>query len=375
MLALTLSCFGIALNTNVFAALLPYLDDAIGVSGKVEKGWLLSSAGLAGAASALCLGPLIDRFGRRTPLLWGSGLFVLASLGHYWVEGYHSFLLFRGLAGLAGGIVFTSASAAIADLVPYERRAGAMGLMTGSIFLAVPVGMPLANLCAEGGYWRGIFILQAVSACVSMYLMLRYLPAHLGRKRELVSQLLVLRQPMVLPALISVLFYTGAFFTSVQFAGQWLDDSAILPKEDQKLMWVLLGLSSALGSVLLTRLADKFGKRRFVLVTTAGVGLCLLGLSWVDSLFGLLLIGLPLTLLSAPRSGALMALISQLVDARMRGTLMGIRAAAVNLGMGMFAGMGGMIYAGYEFTGLLQTAVASVLLAFVLVWVFVRERS
>lgn len=375
MLALTLSCFGIALNSNVFAALAPFLDDAIGVTGKAEKGWLLSSAGLAGAASALCLGPLIDRFGRRRPLLWGSGMFVIASLGHYWVDDYLSFLIARAGAGLAAGIVFTSASAAIADLVPYERRAGAMGLMTASIFLAVPVGMPLANLCAELGYWRGIYALQAVTACISMYLMLRHLPAHLGRPRELVSQLLVFRQSMVLPALFSVLLYTGAFFTSVQLAGQWLEDSTILPKEDQKLMWILLGLSSALGSVLLTRFADRIGKRRFVLMTTAGVGLCLFALTTVDSLTSLLLVGLPLTLLSAPRSGALMALISQLVDARMRGTLMGIRAAAVNLGMGVFAGIGGMIYADYQFSGLLYAATGSVALAFLLILAFVREKS
>ncbi|MHC5064910.1 MAG: MFS transporter [Planctomycetota bacterium] len=375
VIALALSCFGIALNTNVFAALAPFLDEAIGVTSKVEKGWLLSSAGLAGAFSALALGPLIDRFGRRRPLIWGSVLFVIASLGHFWVTGPESFFVFRGLAGLAGGIVFTSASAAMADLVPYERRAAAMGIMTASIFLAVPVGMPLANLCADGGFWRGIYVLQALSALAAMVLMMRFLPSKLGKQEALVSQWSVLRQAMVVPALLSVLLYTGAFFTAVQFAGEWLNETEILPKESQKSMWVILGLASAGGSLLLTRYADRIGKRRFVLLTTAGVGLCLLALGQVESITGLFLVGLPLSLISAPRSGALMALVSQIVEPRMRGTLMGIRAAAVNLGMGAFAGLGGIIYAGQDFTGLLMAAALAVALAFLLVLLCIRERS
>ncbi len=375
VIALALSCFGIALNTNVFAALAPFLDEAIGVSSKVEKGWLLSSAGLAGAFSALALGPLIDRFGRRRPLIWGSVLFVIASLGHFWVSDAQTFFVFRGLAGLAGGIVFTSASAAMADLVPYHRRAAAMGIMTAGIFLAVPVGMPLANLCADGGFWRGIYVLQAMTAVAAMVMMIRLLPPRLGKEEALLSQWSVMRQPMVVPALLSVLLYTGAFFTSVQFAGEWLNESGILPKESQKSMWVILGLASAGGSILLTRYADRVGKRRFVLWTTAGVGICLLALGQVESILGLFLVGLPLCLIAAPRSGALMALISQIVEPRMRGTLMGIRAAAVNLGMGAFAGLGGIIYADQDFTGLLVAASGAVALAFLLVLLCLRERS
>jgi predicted MFS family arabinose efflux permease len=282
-------------------------------------------------------------------------------------------MLVRAVSGFAAGIVFTSSSAAIADLVPYQRRGAAMGLLTASIFLAIPIGMPAAVALADAGNWRGIFVVQVATGIASFVSMARALPAGLGRGGAAVSQWRVLREPMIAPALLSVLLYTGAFFAAVQFVGTWLDAGGILPRARQGYLWVGLGLASAAGSAVLGGVADKVGKRRFVLVTTAAMAICFLLLARASGVVGLVALGLPIAVISASRSAALLALISELVEPRMRGTLMGIRAAAVNLGMGAFASVGGLVYEAYGYERFLQVGAAVMAIAYLLVRAFVRE--
>jgi predicted MFS family arabinose efflux permease len=248
-----------------------------------------------------------------------------------------------------------------------------MGVFTAGIFLSIPIGLPLANLMAGAGYWHGIFTVQAVLGVVAVIGTAGVLPRGLGRSGASSSAFRVLREPMVLPALLAVTLYVGAFFTTVQFAGEWLDDSAILRKEEQRPMWLALGLGSAVGSLALARLSDRFGKRAFVLLTTALVGGLIAGLPLVSTPAGLLAVGLPLTMFAAARTGAFQALISNLVPPNMRGALMGTRTALMSGGQGLFSLVGGLVYRDQGFGALAMWSASGIVASYVLVRAFVRE--
>jgi multidrug resistance protein len=363
--ALTLGAFAMALNSNVMAPLRPFLATELEID-KEAWGSLLSIAGIAGAVAALLLGPTVDRWGRRPPMLIGCVVFVIASAMHLAIRGYQEFFVARLLAGLGGGMVYVGASAAVADLVPYERRGAAMGLFSAGIFLALPVGLPLANVLAQAQEWRWIFGVQALFGLLTAVAVWFLIPSGLGRSGRWVSQLAVLRAPMVFASLLSVLLYTGAFFTTVQFSGEWLHESAILPRERQAMMWIVLGVCSAIGSLVLPRWSDRLGKRAFVLLTTGAVAISLVLLSRVTGVGGLLVVGVALTLLTAARMGPFQALMSEIVPADQRGVLMGIRSAAVNLGMGLTA-FGASLYAAFDYQRLLYAAAAAVAVSYALV--------
>lgn len=353
-MALAAGAFVMALNANVMAALLPHLD-----FDPEQKKVLVGSAGVSGAVGALLLGPLVDRYGRRGPMVIGMIVFSLASLAHVFARGFDDLLWARAVTGFAAGVVYTSASAAVADLVPYERRGKAMGVFTAGMFLGLPVGLPLAGLCAEYGDWRWVYYLQAGVGLVAVFATFRTLPPGLGKGANFFANLPRLASLQVGAALLSVMFYVGAFFTAVQFAGQWLDQTGLLPKQTQWSVWLILGLCAAVGSLTLGRVADRIGKWRWTNITTLLVAAGLLGLTQVTGIAGLLLVGVPLAVFSAARTGPFQALISELVSSETRGTLMGIRAAAVNLGTGLFP-----LLAFPEYRDTLYLASAGVLLAF-----------
>jgi len=380
---LALGAFAMAMNANVLAPLMPFLaEDPIYRGMAAEElaaafGLLGVSAGVAGAIAAFALGPVIDRIGRRVPMIAGIVIFFFASLGHLIVDSHGGLLTARALAGFGSGLAFTSCSAAVADLVPYARRGAAMGVFSAGLFLAIPVGLPLSTLLARNGQWRMVFVIQAGVGLLALLGFATLIPASLGRsdRRDSWWRVMVdvLRRPMVLPALLSVMLHTGAFAVTVQFSGKWLDDDGILPKSDHISLWVILGLTSALGSLILPRLSDRLGKRNFVLATGAGAAILLLLLGRVNDVRGLLLVGIPLTIVAAARSGPFQALMSEFVDERMRGTLMGIRAAFINLGIGGFFGIGGLVYGANGFQSLLYVAAISMVVSYFLVRLFVRE--
>ena len=372
--ALTLGAFAMALNANVMAPLRPFLATELGIA-KDDWGWLLSVAGIAGAIAALLFGPAIDRWGRRPPMLLGSLVFVTASVAHLAIESYQGFFLARLFAGFGGGVVYVGASAAVADLVPYERRGAAMGVFSTGIFLALPVGLPLANVLAQAQHWRWIFAVQAAFGLLTAVALWRLVPGGLGRSGLWTSQLRVLRQPGVRAALGSVLLYTGAFFTTVAYTGEWLHETGIVPRDAQAWLWITLGLGSAIGSLVLPRFSDRLGKRNFVLLTTLGVAVCFVLLARVVGARSLLLVGVPITLLTAARMGPFQALMSEIVPPQMRGGLMGLRSAAINLGIGVFAAFGGRFYEAYDFERWLYVAAATVVASYLLIRFGVRERA
>lgn len=343
-----------ALNANVMAALLPHLD-----FDPDQKKILVGSAGASGVVGALLLGPIVDRVGRRGPMLIGMLVFVMASLAHVLARDFNELLLARAVTGLAAGGIYTSASAAVADLVAYERRGRAMGVFAAGMFLGLPVGLPLAVLFAEYGDWRWVYYLQAGIGLFAMLATYTTLPRDLGKGSRFLANLPRLASLQIVAALLSVMFYVGAFFTAVQFAGQWLDQTGLLRKELQWSVWLILGLCSALGSLVFGRVSDWIGKWLWTNITSLIVAVGLLALTLVSGLGGLLLIGIPLAIFSAARTGPFQALISELVPSDARGTLMGIRSAAVNLGTGLFP-----MLAFSEYRETLYLASAGVFLAF-----------
>lgn len=352
--ALALAAFALNLNTNVLGPLLPFVREQLALDGG-RDGFLLSAAAWGSAFGALVVGPLADRFGRKTPLVAGLAVFVALSIAHVLTADYWLLLSLRAGSGFAVGVAYASASALMAELVPYWRRGAAMGVFNVGMFLAVPVGLPAAVLLARAGHWQWIFVVQAVVAVLGCGLVLRSVPQQPGWGHW-VSPLAIVRRMPVAAGLLTHLLHVGSFFTTVQLASTWLHDTELVVKQDQVYVWIGLGLASAAGAFAFGRLADAIGKRTFVLATSAILAMCFVLLQRTALPWLVLVVGVVLAVTAAARTGPLQALVSGLVAPRELATLMGLRGFAMQAGVAVFALVAAPIAAGSGFHGVLLLA-------------------
>jgi DHA1 family inner membrane transport protein len=371
--ALALGAFSLSLNTNVLGPLLPFLRGELSLSDGQGK-QLLAAAGFASAAGALLFDRLARRAGRRRVLLAGFAVFVVVSLLHLIPGGTTWLLAVRAASGFAVGVTYACASALAASLAPYARRGGAMGRFNAGLFLALPVGMPVTVLLANAGYWQGIFAVQAGVAAIGWWWARTAVPADApAPARAALGP--VLRNGGAVAGLVATMLHVGSFFTTVQLAAAWLDETGRVPKERQLLVWVGLGVASVLGSGVFGRVSDAIGKRNFVLATSAVLVGCFLVLAREPGPALLLAVGSVLAVCAAARTGPLQALVSGQVPPGQLNALMSWRGFAMQAGVGTFALAAAPLAERLGFRGVLFLAAGCQFLSYVTIRLWCREGS
>lgn len=150
------------------------------------------------AIGQLLYGPIIDRFGRRIPLLVGIALYVIASLLIVYAPNINSFIalrLFQAIGGCSGMII---SRAIIQDLFDESESAKALSLMM-VIQTIGPICAPVvgAYLLVFGG-WKMVFyflvIFGFICWLVSLKMIPESLPAQARQKQNMIGTLSVFKR-------------------------------------------------------------------------------------------------------------------------------------------------------------------------------------
>lgn len=147
-----------------------------------DTSWIITITLLVAAVATPVAGRLGDLYGKKKmllisllPLAVGSAVCAVATTVPVMVAG-------RGLQGLATGFIPLGISM-LHDLLPKERTAGAISLMSSSLGIGGAFGLPFAAAVAQFSTWRILFWLIAACAVVMAVIIWRAIPSPAMRER------------------------------------------------------------------------------------------------------------------------------------------------------------------------------------------------
>ncbi len=193
-----------------------YLPSLPSIQGTLETSASLVQLTLAAFMAGLGLGqfvygPLSDRFGRRTPLIAGIALYILASAACAFAPSIHWLIALRFLQAVGGAAGAVIARAIVRDLYSGREIARVLSLLM-LIMGAAPILAPLlgGQVLAFAG-WRAIFGVLAVLGTIALVLSLVAIPRVTSRSG----------QPGGAPSLVASLrvLFTDRRFLAATLAG------------------------------------------------------------------------------------------------------------------------------------------------------------
>ena len=365
---LPLGAFAIGTGNFVFVGVLDDLAAGLGVTVSTA-GQLTTAFAVAYALSAPLLVAGTARLPRRAVLACALGVFTLANVGMAMVASFSPLLLLRIAAAFGAAVYMPVAMGIAIELAPPAQRGRAMAVVLVGLTFAFLLGIPAGTWVGTHFGWQATFIFAGGLGALALVAILPVLPPMPGTTSRGMAGLSIALRPRVAALLaVSVLAFVAVFCINA-FVGPVLARATGLGGTGIAALQVLLGVGGVLGVPLGGWLADRrpgagaaIGILLIIAVAQSVFSLLLLGPGWAGTTGAIAACGVALAL----ASGALFAL-GPIQQQRLlsaggdeRDIVLSLNAAALFLGQGLGAALGGLSIAlvGFGGNGLLGTVVA-----------------
>ncbi len=377
LLPLAFVNFAVGAGAFLVIGMLSPLAQSLSMS-KVQAGWVMSAYALGYALTSPVLIAITGGLRRRTVILTGLAIFVLASLlsAAALTPGY--LYAARILAAIGSGMT-TPVAAAIAVATSGEATRGkALSFVFAGMTVAQVVGVPAGAFI---GYTFGpstAFVVAAIlCALVSPWVALEVPRDVHFQPQSLVTLWRTIISPRhIVAALLTVTIATSGYL-GVTFMGPLAELRLGMGRDGVALMLTAGGIGAFVGNIIAGRLTDRLGASRALLMFLIAQALLLPAFTTIR--YGLAL-GLTISFVwnlagwgfTVPQQARLMAL-----DAKTQGVMLALNAAGIYLGTGLGSAIAGAVYEnwGIEATGIVGGAIAALAIVHMLFsdWLSKRE--
>lgn len=254
--------FVIGTDTFLVAPLLPLLQRELDVP-LSQAGWLVSAYALGYALFALVAGPVSDRHDRRRVILHGLAAFAVFTCACGLAWSFWSMVAARFLAGVSAAFVSSQIWASIPVTVPRPSIIKVMGYATAGLAVAQVAGVPIGSYLSTRGWQLPFFVVAAVS--VILWGLLFFAFPHVrpvGEPTDVVGAYRrVLGSRVLRWSLLAYLVFQAGNYASFSFIGAWLAKDFGASQTTIGKAMMLIGLGTALGSLLGPRLVTRVGEQ------------------------------------------------------------------------------------------------------------------
>jgi len=315
-----------------------------------QFGWLVSTYAISAGTMGLLAALYVDRFDRKRSLIFFYAGFVVGTFMCTITEGYWSLLLARGLTGAFGGVIISVIMSIVSDLVPYEKRAQAVGIVSTGFALASILGVPLGLLLANSFNWHTPFLALGLLGIILLIAVTKMVPSVRGHVQKVTaSPLSVLSQNLTDPDRVKALLFTGCLnlgqFTVIPFISPSLVRNVGFSESQLPYVYFFGGIFSIVASPLAGRLADRYGKLQvFVIGALLSVApILIITQSGPTSLVFILFVTSTFFVTMSGRMVPGMAMVSASAGPAGRGSFMGFVSATQQICAAVSASVAGLI--------------------------------
>jgi EmrB/QacA subfamily drug resistance transporter len=170
MLALLLA----ALDQTIVGTAIPRI--VADLNGLDRLAWVTTAYLVTSTTMTPIAGKLGDLFGRKPFLLVGMIGFVVASAFCGLATSMTQLIVFRGIQGIFGGVLFATVFTVIGDLFPPEQRGRAQGLFGAVFGLSSVVGPTAGGFITDHWSWRWVFEVNIPVGVIAVLVVLAGLP-------------------------------------------------------------------------------------------------------------------------------------------------------------------------------------------------------
>lgn len=327
----------------------PTLMKDLGIS-PAQFGTLVSSYNFAAAGAGLFFGSFADRFDRKNLLLSVLFGFTLATFSCAVASNFIWLTTARIITGMFGGMLNGLIFAIISDIVPYERRGRAMGIVMSSFSVASVVGVPIGLAISDASHWNNTFVFIGLFS-VLIFMVAQIIfpnltghmdeehPAFVTRLRSLLTNRNYQR------SFLFISMVSGSMFLLIPFLSPFAVKNMGIATDQLKYMYLVGGLFTVATARLFGVLTDRVGALKLfvIIVLISFIPINLYTHSGPISFIVYLALGSFFMTMVSGRMIPCMTLISEVPGRNDRGLFMSVLHSIRALGSGSATFLGGFL--------------------------------
>ncbi|MFT6333535.1 MAG: putative MFS family arabinose efflux permease [Halioglobus sp.] len=231
-----------------------------------EYSLLVSSYALSAFFSSLIGVFYLDRFDRKTALLFIYMGFGIGTIACAFTDSYFQLVSLRAFTGFFGGMIGAMVLSVVSDLYKFKERGAAMGILFAAFSAASALGVPIGIYLAAKSSWHLPFIVIGASALLIAGFIAIIFPnmtSHLSEQDEKINFKKTVKAITTdsnqLNALLAGFVLVLAHFMIIPFISPYLIANVGLTQEEIALQFFCGGVATVISAPFIGRMTDKYG--------------------------------------------------------------------------------------------------------------------
>jgi len=355
LFALWVLNFAVSAQFLVVTPILPVIRDQLGVA-EDWLGLLITTYAIGVGVFSLVAGPVSDRFGRRIILVVGAVGMTVALLLHGLAVTFPLLLGVRLLAGAGSGLLSGATIAYVGDVFPFHQRGRANGVLASGFAAGQILGIPLGAMLGELGYRLPFLAFGLVTGIAAVLVVLFVVQPDvkltdrltLGSALRSYTRLLTRVDTAVSAAAFALMFLAVSLF--ITYLPTELSHRFDASPTQVSTLFMVGGVANLLVAPFAGALSDRVGRKILVVGGSAVMALLMAAVPWMIPQFWY---AYPLFFIVmvfvALRISPMQALVTSLVPASQRGSLLSLDFAVGQVGFGLGSLVAGPLYTRFGF--------------------------